>query len=97
MALLDYIKVKTKTGEEAVVTTFLRPFYASQGAVISTPTQEEVEAAFPEEARKSSGLLNAAGDVINQLRAENERLRAENERLAAQLDKKRTTSKQSKK
>lgn len=50
MSQSKYIKVTPKGEKEGrVVLASLKSFFVSQGAKIEQPTQEEIEAAFPEE------------------------------------------------
>ena len=58
MSQSKYIKVTPKGEKEGrVVLDSLKSFFVSQGAKIETPTQEEIEAAFPEERKDESRFL----------------------------------------
>lgn len=87
MAYGKYIKVKLPTGEEAVVMTALLPFYASQKANISEPSEEEVLAAFPEERmlKKAEGVKSFLKERIAELEQERQALLKEKAELESQI------------
>lgn len=71
MAESKYIKVTPKGEKEGrIVLGSLKSFFVSQGAKIETPTQEEIAAAFPEEARKGSATSAQPVPAVNATIAE---------------------------
>lgn len=71
MSQSKYIKVTPKGEKEGrIVLGSLKSFFVSQGAKIEIPTQEEIAAAFPEEARKGSATSAQPVPAVNATIAE---------------------------
>jgi hypothetical protein len=82
---MNYIKVTVKGKKPVIVLEANKHFYQKQEAKIETPTQAEIEAAFPEETKKSpvqqEDVQNLANEKLASATAElekaNEALKAE--------------------